>query len=97
MSREKWTSEKIFNRLLNNKTQKTYWENISELRKRPNQDVYKKACELAKSNIDKQKIIGLDVLQQLGFDPRYNKKQIVQIHFELLEKTQAENVLKMTN
>jgi len=94
MSREKWTSEKIFNRLLNNKTQKTYWKNISELRKRPNQDVYTKASELAKSNIDKQKIIGLDVLQQLGFDPRYNKKQTLQIHFELLEKTQTENVLK---
>ncbi len=94
MSREKWTSEKIFNRLLNNKTQKTYWDNISELRKRPNQDVFEKAYEFAKSKNDKQKIIGLDILQQLGFEPRYNKKQTVELLFELLEKNQPENVLK---
>ena len=72
MSRERWTSEKIFNRLLNNKTQKTYWENISELRKRPSQDVFEKAYDFAKSKNDRQKIIGLDILQQLGFKPRYN-------------------------
>lgn len=94
MSRKKWTSEKIFNRLLNNKTQKTYWENISELRRRPNQYVFEKAYEFAKSDNDKQKIIGLYILQQLGFDPRYNKKQTVELHFELLEKTQSKNVLK---
>ncbi len=94
MSRKKWTSEKIFNRLLNNKTQKTYWDNISELRKRPNQDVFKKAYELAKSSIDREKIIGLHILQQLGFDPRFNKSQTVDLHFELLEKNQTEKVLE---
>ena len=93
MRRKNWTSEKIFNRLLNNKTKKTYWENISELRRRPNEEVFDKAYELAKSTIDKQKIIGLDVLQQLGFDPRYNKEQTVALHFELLEKTQPDQVL----
>ncbi|WP_299685543.1 hypothetical protein [uncultured Dokdonia sp.] len=86
MSRKNWASEKIFNRLLNNKTQKAYWDNISELRKRPNPTVFKKAYEFAQSDFDKQKIIGLDVLQQLGFNPRYNKKQTVELHFELLEK-----------
>jgi len=94
MSREKWTSEKIFTRLLNNKTQKTYSENVSELRKRPNQNVYKKAYELAKSNVDNQKIIGLDILQQLGFEPRFNKKQTIALHFELLEEIQSDKVLK---
>ncbi|CAL2085881.1 hypothetical protein [Tenacibaculum sp. 190524A05c] len=94
MRRKNWTSEKIFNRLLNNKTQKTYWDNISELRKRPNQEVFRKAYEFAKSDFDKQKIIGLDVLQQLGFDPRYNKKETVELHFELLEEEQSDNVLK---
>ncbi len=94
MSREKWTSDKIFTRLLNNKTQKTYWENISELRKRPNQDVFEKAYEFAKSKNNKQKIIGLDILQQLGFNPRYNKTQTIELHFELLEKTQPNDVLK---
>ncbi|WP_299887152.1 hypothetical protein [uncultured Lacinutrix sp.] len=94
MSRKKWPSKKIFNRLLNNKTQKTYWDNISELRRRPNQSVFDEAYKLAKSNIDKQKIIGLHILQQLGFEPRYNKKQTVELHFKLLEKTQSDNVLK---
>ncbi len=94
MRRKNWTSEKIFNRLLNNKTHKTYWDNISELRRRPNQEVFEKAYEFAKSDFDKQKIIGLDVLQQLGFDPRYNKKETVELHFELLEKEQSDNVLK---
>ncbi len=94
MRRKNWTSEKILNRLLNNKTQKTYWDNISELRKRPNQEVFKKAYEFAKSDFDKQKIIGLDILQQLGFDPRYKKKETVELHFELLEEEQSDNVLK---
>jgi hypothetical protein len=62
MSRKNWTSEKIFTRLLTNKAQKTYWDNISELRRRPNEDVFTKACQLAKTNIDSQKILGLNVL-----------------------------------
>jgi len=94
MSRKNWTSEKIFNRLLQNKTQKTYWNNISELRRRPNQEVFEKAYLLAKSDIDKQKIIGLHVLQQLGFNPRYNKKQTIELHFDLLEKAQTNNILR---
>ncbi len=93
MSRKNWSSEKIFDRLLNNKTQKTYWDNISELRKRPSQSVFEKAFSLAKSNIDKEKIIGLNVLQQLGFDPRYNKKQMLDLHFELLDQKQSNKVL----
>jgi hypothetical protein len=59
MSRKNWTSEKIFTRLLNNKTQKTFWENIQELRKQPNKDVYNKAQKLANSEIEKEKIIGI--------------------------------------
>ena len=43
MIRENWTSEKLFDRLLTNKTQKTFWDNIRVLRNRPNPEVYKKA------------------------------------------------------
>tara|TARA_B110000240_G_scaffold150428_1_gene166633 strand:- start:307 stop:753 length:447 start_codon:yes stop_codon:yes gene_type:complete len=74
MSRKNWTSEKIFTRLLNNKTQKTFWENVSELRKRSNKVVYNQAFKLANSEIDKEKIIGIYVLAQLGFDPRFHQK-----------------------
>ncbi|MBL4706681.1 MAG: hypothetical protein JKY54_19280 [Flavobacteriales bacterium] len=94
MSRKNWPSEKIFARLLNNKTKKTYWDNISELRRRPDQSVFKKAHDLAKSNIDSHKIIGLDVLQQLGFAPRFNKNQTVQLHFELLAEPQSNKVFR---
>ncbi|MDO5971274.1 hypothetical protein Q4Q35_15810 [Flavivirga aquimarina] len=93
MSRKKWTSEKIFTRLLNNKTQKTFWENIRELRKRPNKDVYNKAFKLAKSKIEKEKIIGIYVLAQLGFDPRFQQDKTVDLYFELLENETSPKVI----
>lgn len=93
MSRKNWTSEKLFKRLLENKTQRTYWDNISALRKHVNQEVYDKATELAKSDVDNEKIIGLDVLAQLGFNPRLNKSQTVKLYFELLENHQSPKVL----
>jgi len=93
MSRMGWSSDELFTRLLNNKSQETYWECVSELRKRPSNDVFTKAYELAKSNDDLQKTIGLDVLQQLGFEPRYNKKETLDLLFELLEVAQSNRVL----
>jgi len=93
MSRKKWTSEKIFTRLLNNKTQKTFWENIRELRKRPNIGVYNKAYKLAKSEIEKEKIIGIYVLAQLGFDPRFQQVKTVKLYFELLENEKSPKVI----
>jgi len=93
MSRKNWTSDKLFQRLLENKTQRTYWENISELRKRVNQAVYDKSTELAKSDNDNEKIIGIDVLAQLGFDPRLNKSQSVKLYFGLLENQLSPKVL----
>lgn len=93
MSRKNWTSDKLFQRLLENKTQRTYWENISELRKRVGQNVYDRSTLLARSNNDNEKVIGIDVLAQLGFDPRLNKSQTVQLYFELLENHQSPKVL----
>jgi hypothetical protein len=86
MSRKNWTSEKIFTRLLSNKTQKTFWENVIELRKRPNKAVYNQAFKLANSEIEKEKIIGIYVLAQLGFDPRFQQNKTVDLYFKLLEK-----------
>lgn len=93
MGRKKWTSEKIFQRLENNKSLKTYWDNISELRKRVNEDVFNQAYEFAKSQIDKKKIIGIDVLAQLGFDPRFRQEEIIKLCFELLQEKQSDDVL----
>ena len=57
MSRKNWTSEKIFTRLLNNKTQKTFWENVSELRKRSNKVVYNQALNLLILKLIKRKLL----------------------------------------
>jgi len=93
MGRENWTSEKIFDHLINNKSQKTYWNNISELRKRANEEVYDQAYKLAKSEIDKNKIIGINVLAQLGFAPRIRQQKTVELYFEILENGQNDDVL----
>ena len=93
MGRKNWTSEKIFDRLVNNKSQKTYWNNISELRKRATEEIYDKAYNFAKSKIDKNKIIGIDVLAQLGFDPRFQQEKTVDLYFRLLEKEKSPKVI----
>jgi len=93
MARENWNSEKIFDRLVNNKSQKTYWNNISELRKRATEKTYDQAYEFAKSDNDKKKIIGIDVLAQLGFNPRIRQQKTVELYFDLLDKEQNDDVL----
>lgn len=93
MSRNKWKNEKLFFRLLNNKSDKTYWDNISVLRKRTSQDVFEKCAELIKSKNPKERIIGIDVLAQLGLPPRqyYNESKI--LFFELLESENDPKVI----
>lgn len=93
MSRKNWTSEKIFTRLLNNKTQKTFWENVGELRKRPNKEVYSKAFKLANSESEQEKIIGIYVLAQLGFDPRFQQAKTIELYFKLLENEKSPKVI----
>lgn len=93
MARENWNSEKIFNRLVNNKSQKTYWNNISELRKRATEEIYDQAYKLAQSENDKKKIIGIDVLAQLGFNPRIGQQKTVELYFDLLKNEQNDDVL----
>jgi len=92
MTRKKWTSEKIFTRLLNNKTQK-FWDNIDELRKRPNTKVYNQALKLANSKTEKEKIIGIYVLAQLGFDPRFQQQKTLDLYFKLLENEKSPKVI----
>lgn len=70
MSRKEWTDDKLFFRLLNNKSDKTYWDNISELRSRPNNSVFEKCQDLVNSDNPKKRMIGVDILAQLGISPR---------------------------
>ncbi len=62
MSRKDWSDDKLFFRLLNNKSDRTYWDNIEELRKRGSINVYDKCLKYIKSNVEKHKIIGIDEL-----------------------------------
>lgn len=93
MSRKNWTSEKIFTRLLNNKTQKTFWQNITELRNRPNKEVYNQAFKVANSENEKEKIIGIYVLAQLGFNPRFQQNKTVDLYFKLLEHVKSPKLI----
>lgn len=84
-SRKKWSNDKLFERLQKNKSNKGYWDNIWELRKRSTMSVFEKCWELVHSNIPKDRIIGFDVLAQLGVSSRPFCKESVKLFFEILE------------
>jgi len=85
MSRKNWTDEKIISRLINNKTDKSRWENIRTLRQRPSEELFLQSVELTKSDNTKIRKIGIDILAQLGSSPRPFLKETLKIYFELLE------------
>lgn len=86
MSRKNWPTEKVFYRLLNNKSDKTYWDNIRELRARGNTDIFNTCSHLIRSWKPKERIIGIDILAQLGLTPRPFYKESKKIFFEVLRK-----------
>ena len=85
MSKENWTTEKLFTRLLNNKSKKSYWEHIDILRSRSDEDVFRQCVELTVSGIPKNRKIGIDILAQLGVPPRPFYHETIDIYFKLLE------------
>ncbi len=93
MSRKNWANDKLFSRLINNKTQRTYWDNVSELRRRPSIDVFEKSTSFARSINDKEKIIGIDILAQLGINPRFKQSETIKLYFELIDAEQNDKVL----
>ncbi|WP_337964809.1 hypothetical protein [uncultured Flavobacterium sp.] len=92
MSLVNYSNEKLFERLLNNKSSKNYWNFITELRKRKDNDIFEKSVELTKSEIVKEKIIGINILAQFGF-PRLHLKEILKIYFDLLKTETDKNVI----
>lgn len=70
---------------MNNKTDKSRWDNICALRKRPSEELFSKCVELTKSDNTKIRKIGIDILAQLGLPPRPFLKETLKIYFELLE------------
>lgn len=93
MIRKQWTDEKLFSRLLNNKTKRTYWDNICELRSRSNDEVFAICSEFCNSDSNKEKLIGIDVLAQLGVEKRPFQKETLELFFELLAKENDSEVL----
>lgn len=93
MNRKNWTDEKIISRLINNKTDKSRWENIGTLRQRPSEELFFKSVELTKSDNTKIRKIGIDILAQLGSSPRPFLKETLKIYFELLEVETEPDVL----
>jgi len=85
MSRINWTDDKLLSRLINNKTDKSRWDNISALRKRPSIELFLKCVELTKSNNPKIRKIGIEILAQLGLPPRPFLKETLKMYFDLLE------------
>ena len=93
MSKKDWETEKIFKRLLNNKSKQSYWEYINILRSRPDKSVFRQCIELTTSEIPKNKIIGIDVLAQLGISPRPFCRETIDRYFELLENESEPKVI----
>ncbi len=93
MSRKNWTDDKLLSRLCNNKSDKSRWDNISVLRKRPNEDLFLKCVELTKSKEPKLRSIGIDILAQFGLTPRPFLKDTLIIYFELLDIETEPDVL----
>jgi HEAT repeat protein len=84
MSRNNWTDDKLLTRLLNNKSDKTRWDNISAIRKRPSEGLFSKCVKLTKSKDPKARSIGIDILAQMGWPPRPFLKQTLKLYFDLL-------------
>ncbi|ELR69317.1 hypothetical protein C900_05158 [Fulvivirga imtechensis AK7] len=93
MSRKNWTDDKLLLRLINNKSERTRWENISVLRKRPSEALFLKCVELTKSEDPKKRKIGIDILAQFGLPPRPFLNQSIKVFFDLLQTETDPKVL----
>lgn len=94
MSRKNWTDEKLIFRLVNNKSDKTYWDNIRELCSRANVNIFNTSVKLIKSIKPRDRIIGIDILAQLGLVPRPFFKESRKLFFETLKKEKDPKVLR---
>ncbi|MDR1890297.1 MAG: hypothetical protein LBQ81_13145 [Zoogloeaceae bacterium] len=97
MKQQDWTTEKLFSRLIDNRSEKDRWEKIRILHKRPSDEVYARCVELAHSENTKERIIGIDVLAQLGaaigVKRKPYEKQALRLYFDLLDREQDTRTL----
>ncbi len=88
-----WSSAKLFYRLLNNKTYRSYWDYIRELRARPTAEVFNTSLALTFRCDAKSRMIGVNVLAQLGVASRPFLVVTLSRYFELLETEKDNKVL----
>jgi hypothetical protein len=94
VNRKNWTNEKLFSRLLTNKSDGTHWDNIRELRSRASEDIFRRSCELIKSRDVKKRLIGSEILSQFfGVPPRPLIKPILKLFFEVLKREKNSAVI----
>lgn len=93
MGRDKWTDDKLFDRLLNNKSDSSYWDTVGELRRRPSKTVFERCAALTKSDSPKSRKVGIDVLAQLGISPRPFLKESIKLFFESLKTEKDTDVI----
>ncbi|WPV64047.1 hypothetical protein [Chitinophaga sp. LS1] len=86
MRRKDFTAEELLTRVLNNKSQKTYWDNVRELYRRGGEETFKRCYQLVKTGTDREKEVAVDILAQLGSTGRPYLKESLQLYFELLER-----------
>ncbi|KOY86546.1 hypothetical protein AD998_10670 [bacterium 336/3] len=84
MSKRKYTDHQIINQLINNQINKNYWAKISLLRSKPSQELFDKCVELIVSPNAKNRMIGIDIVAQLGLPPRPFFKETIKILFQIL-------------
>lgn len=94
MSRNNWTNDKLFERLLNNKSTNTYRDNIKALWNRPEKDVFKKGKDLTRSALPHERRIGIDVLSQLGGMDRPFAAETLALYLKILPKEHDPKVLE---
>ncbi len=96
MSRKNWTNEKVFYRLVNNRSESTYMDNIGELRSRPTKVTFEQCIQFLKSNDPKKRIIAIDIMAQLGKSPRPFLTETIPLFLELLASENKEMVIWST-
>ncbi|MBW8682881.1 HEAT repeat domain-containing protein [Chitinophaga rhizophila] len=94
MSRNDWSNDKLFDRLLGNKSSRTYWDNVRELCRRPDKDVYKRCVALTKSALPQERRAGIDILSQLGGEERPFEKETLALYLRILPKENDQKVLE---
>lgn len=94
MSRINWTNEKLFERLLNNQSTRTYWDNVKTLCTRPEKAVFKRCSALVKSTLPRERRIGIDVLSQLGGAARPFQKPTLALYMRILPNERDVKVLE---